>query len=204
MKKRILYLVLLLSSLLAFHFGTGYAAKNKTAAKTAAAKQVTQPLKVGFDVDDTLLFSSPAFEQGFKSGAKGFSKEFWEVVNMSDRKYSGVKKKTESIVKDLLKSGSEVYVITARESHKGEGLKDFLHDRMGIKKENIYFASKGKAELMKKLGITVFYGDSDSDISDAQAAGAKGIRIQRSEKSSYKNKYNPGSLGEEIVQDSAE
>lgn len=163
---------------------------------------VHSPINVGFDIDDTILFSTPAFERGFKSGEKPFSKKFWEIVNGSDRQYSAVKKKTEQMIKGHQKRGDAVFAITAREPFNGDYLKTFLSERLGIKRENIYFSPPGKSELMRQLNIKLFYGDSDSDISDAHAAGAKGIRIQRSDKSSYKNKYHPGSLGEEIMPDS--
>ena len=201
--KRIEYFIILLSAL-SLQSGCFH---QRLEPKTSEIKQIStisSPISIGFDVDDTILFSTPAFEQGFKSGEKPFSQKFWEIVNNSDRQYSIVKKKTEQIIKEHQKNGATIYVITAREPYNVDGLKNFLGDRLGISKENIFFSPKGKSELMRQLNIKLFYGDSDSDISDAQAAGAKGIRIQRSEKSSYKNKYNPGSLREEIVPDSAE
>ncbi len=172
---------------------------------------------VGFDLDDTILFSTPVFDRAFKSGVKPFSREFWEIVNTSDRELSSVKRRTEALIGEHQRNGDEIYVISGREPVREEAVQSFLHDRLGIKPENVHFtglspdsaspsgiAPNSKAEVMKSLGITVFYGDSDTDIADARAAGAKGIRIQRSERSSYKDRYHPGSLDEEIVPDSAE
>ena len=33
---------------------------------------------VGFDLDDTLLFSTPAFDEAFRSGKRPFSEDFWK------------------------------------------------------------------------------------------------------------------------------
>ena len=46
---------------------------------------------VGFDIDDTLLFSSPAFDLAFASDHEAFSPEFWSLVNESDRGRSCIK-----------------------------------------------------------------------------------------------------------------
>src|SRR5258708_20460851 len=40
-------------------------------------------LRVGFDYDDTLVFSTPALNQAYASGAIPFSPEFCKVVNLS-------------------------------------------------------------------------------------------------------------------------
>ena len=79
---------------------------------------------------------------------------------------------------------------------------------MGIPAENVFFEPNGKVERIRALRLDVFYGDSDSDITDAQAAGVRGIRFQRSPRSSYRNsdgtlaKYHPGEHGETVIPDS--
>jgi len=174
----------------------------------SAAKEILSPAledpkikKVGFDIDDTVLFSSPAFDKGYES-AQAYTDEFWTIVNTSDEEVSLLKEKTAKIIRLHKAKGHEVFLITARNPAGGETLKKFMSKTLGIPEGNIFFAPGGKTELLKKLGIDAFYGDSDSDIKYAQEAGAMPIRIQRSPKSGYKSKYNPGSLGEFIVPDS--
>ena len=157
--------------------------------------------KVGFDIDDTLLFSTPAFQEGFNSGAKQYSEEFWVIVNGVDREKSIVKKRAEQILEMHKKKGDLIYVITSREPYGAENLKIFLYDRFGVPLENIYFESD-KTGRIKELGLNIYYGDSDSDIKAALEAGAIPYRIQRARESSYKNKYNPGSYGENIIEGS--
>jgi len=167
----------------------------------SAGKKV---LRVGFDVDDTLLFSSPAFEQGYNSGAEPYSDEFWKVVNSSDEKYSTIKKKTSQILKQYQKRGSEIFIITGRGPAGGENLKKFLNKTFAVAEKNIFFNPGDKSPLMSKLKLDIYYGDSDSDITAAQEAGAKAFRILRSPKSSYKGSYNHGKFGEKIIPDSEE
>jgi acid phosphatase (class B) len=160
--------------------------------------------RVGFDIDDTLLFSTPAFQKGYESDARPYSKAFWKVVNASDRGNSIPKKKVRRVVKEYLKKGVKVYAITARKPHGGAKLKKFIHEVFGIPEENIYFEPVSKVKRILDLKLDAFYGDSDSDMEAALAAGIKAIRVERSAKSSYKKKYHPGKYGEPVLDNSAE
>ncbi|MGM0441450.1 MAG: HAD family acid phosphatase [Elusimicrobiota bacterium] len=171
--------------------------------KPKKTEQSASQLKVGFDVDDTLLFSTPAFQKGFQSDTQPFSDEFWKVVNTSDRGNSKVKEKAREIMEKYRSEGAEIFAVTARNPSGGQSLKDFLKDKLGIPRENTFFEPDSKVERLKKLNLDKFYGDSDSDIKDAMEAGVKPYRIQRSTASSYQEKYNPGKYGEEIIENSA-
>ncbi|NLB34595.1 MAG: hypothetical protein GX817_02070 [Elusimicrobia bacterium] len=164
--------------------------------------QVVEVQNVGFDVDDTLLFSTPAFMKGFESDTRPFSKEFWEVVNVSDPGNSIVKKSVEKILIDHQEAGDVIYIITARKPYNGHVMKEYLSEEFSVPIENIYFAPDGKTELMIDLEMDIFYGDADTDITDAYDAGAIAYRIERSTESSYTEKYNPGKYGEPIIENS--
>jgi len=205
---------LLLSFLFLAVFVTGCAAPQISQPKAQATAPVqTQALspalenpevhEVGFDIDDTLLFSSPAFDRGY-AGAQPYTDEFWKIINSSDEEVSIMKEKCYEILKAHQDKGHKVYLITARNSEGGEVLKKYLSGKVGIPEENIFFAPNGKTERIKELGIDAFYGDSDSDMRYAEEAGAIPIRIMRSPKSSYKGSCNPGCLNEFIVPDSEE
>jgi len=157
--------------------------------------------EVGFDIDDTILFSSPAFDKAY-AGAEPYTEDFWKIVNASDGKVSHFKKKTVEILKAHQKKGHKIYLITSRNPAGGEALKKFLAGRLVIPEENILFSPSGKTELIKELGIDAFYGDSDSDMRCANEAGAMPLRIKRSPESGYKASYNPGCLDEYIIPDS--
>ncbi|MCD6413979.1 MAG: HAD family hydrolase [Elusimicrobia bacterium] len=204
----------LLSLLFVFLIGCTVQTVPSVKTQTAAIKseQTQKPLspaleiptvkKVGFDVDDTLLFSTPAFERGF-SQAEPYTDKFWEIVNTSDKEVSKVKEKTLKILKAHQARGQEIYIVTARNPEGGEALKKFLNEKFGVPENHIFFEPHGKAQTLKKLGIDVFYGDSDSDITAAKEAGAIPIRIERSPQSSYKGKYHPGEYGEFVIPESA-
>ena len=184
-------LALVLSSLLLF---SACAATKKTALPP-------HPINVGFDCDDTLLFSTPAFEIATESGAEEYSDAWWSIVNSSDEGNSIIKKEAQKIVEKHQKRGDKLIVITARSNNGGGILKNYLNKTFGINQEDVYFTHR-KAAKIRELDIKIFYGDSDSDIEEAMKAGARGIRILRSPKSSYKSKYNPGKYKEEIIPNS--
>jgi acid phosphatase (class B) len=159
--------------------------------------------EVGFDLDDTLVFSSPAFENAFRKDVEPFSDKFWGVVNASDADHSCIKPRTKKILMKHKKKGREIYIITAREPHNTEPARRFVHKTFGIPKDHLYFEPNGKTRRLKQLGIDIYYGDSNSDITDAQAADIKSIRVQRSPESNYQEKYDPGKYGEKVLKNSA-
>jgi len=97
---------------------------------------------------------------------------------------------------------------------------------MGIAREDLYFEPDldqpgnpaGKTDRIESLNLDVFYGDSDSDITDTLKAfvdsktGVRSkkvepVRFLRSPKSSNRksgelNKYHPGYFGEPILSES--
>jgi acid phosphatase (class B) len=157
------------------------------------------PLAVGFDFDDTLVFSSAAFDRASQSGVARDSVAFWELVNSLDHELSTVKQRSLSILRSHQARGERIYVITARHPHGVDGVVEFIHREFGIPKENVFFETEGKTDRIRELGLAVFYGDSDGDIRAAQEAGARAVRILRSPNSSYRWSYNPGKFGEEII-----
>ena len=159
--------------------------------------------KVGFDLDDTLVFSTPAFQKGFNSDADPFSDEFWSIVNRSDSAVSCVKTATLRLLKNHQRKGHEVYVITARKGVNTGPTRKFISETFDVPEEHLYFEPDGKTRRLKKLGVDVYYGDSDSDIRDAREAGITAIRIKRSPKSNYQEKYNPGKFDERVLEETA-
>jgi acid phosphatase (class B) len=166
--------------------------------------------RAGFDVDDTLLFSTGAFRKGFESGHEYGSEAFWALVNGSDRENSVVKKAARTVVERYRARGIEIFAITARSPFGGIELAKYLNEMLGIPVENVFFEPVAKADRIRAVRLDVFFGDSDTDIKDAMEAGVRAIRFQRSGKSSYKNKdgslrkYHPGMYGEQIIRDSEE
>ncbi len=189
---------------------------------------------VGFDIDDTLLFSTPAFGRGFMTGGTPAPTDttFWTAVNGCDpgcdaqtitladgstkdlpaTDPSAVKSRAYELVQYHLALGQQVYAITARPDINGDVLRDYLQAQFGIDRNNVYFEPVMKTDRMAQLGLDVFYGDSDSDITDARKVPGRtvlGVRFERSPKSSYRDgmrlaKYHPGYYGEPIIANSYE
>jgi len=179
-------------------------AQEQSQAIIQPGQETVKGLKVGFDLDDTLLFSTPAFDKGFKSVHEPFLRRFWLLVNQSDKGNSTVKESVKKILEEHKKNGDEIFIITARDPDGSRPLIDFIIETFKIKEENIYLEPRGKKNKIKSLELDIFYGDADSDISDAMKSGAKAIRIMRSEKSWNKKKYHPGKYGEQLIENSAE
>lgn len=179
---------------------TGCSNGSSTQTKSESQQRVEE---VGFDLDDTLLFSTPAFNHAFDQEVKPFSDQFWSIVNASDAGHSCLKPRTINLLEKHRDKGREIFVITAREPHNTGPVKKYLNERFDIPKDHVFFEPDGKTERLKELGIDIYYGDSDSDIKDAKEAEIKAIRVQRSPQSSYDKKYHPGKFDETIIENSA-
>jgi len=199
---------------------------------------------VAFDIDDTLLFSSPAIARGFATGGTPVDADeiFWTQVNGCDRgcdattitlpsgetkelpanEPSAVKSGALALVAWHMSQGHRVYAITARPSFNGDALRAYIEESFGIAQEDVFFEPStaqpgnpaGKTDRIEALALDIFYGDSDSDVTDAMAAfpgdetkKVLPIRFLRSPRSSNRKagvlgKYHPGYFGEAIIANS--
>jgi acid phosphatase (class B) len=201
---------------------------------------------VAFDVDDTLMFTSPTFTRGFAAGGtpKPDDTLFWTYTNNCDGGCSETiitlpdgnvktlpanapstpKAKALEVIRYHQNRGHKVYAITARPDINGEPLREYIETAIGIARENVFFEpdidqpgnAAGKTDRIESLDLDVFYGDSDTDITDTNKAFSNGttrtkkvqaVRFLRSPKSSNRkagelNKYHPGYFGEPILADS--
>ncbi len=174
-----------------------------------------ESVSVGFDVDDTVLFSSPGFHYAFtntdgpnktnKYGDRPLSSDkFWSDMSCYLDKYSIPKESARRVIEMHKKRGDKVYFITARPEVKNEILTEILHRLFALENQPkaIFSGRTSKAEFITRHRISLFYGDSDSDISEAHDAGIRAIRFMRSPLSNNKTKYNPGKYGEAVLENS--
>ncbi|MEW5693383.1 MAG: hypothetical protein AB1765_08825 [Candidatus Hydrogenedentota bacterium] len=161
---------------------------------------VVLDVKIGFDMDDTLIFSSPAFVKAdklaYKFKIKKFSPKYWEMVN-GDIENGNIKKVTVSIAILARAFGIDSVIITARPDINTDKIKKYWEWLT----DEIYFTdnSEYKSDVLKKHRFICFFGDSDSDITEAMESDVFAIRIQRSPESSYKQDYKPGKFNEFIL-----
>lgn len=152
----------------------------------------TGMLRVGFDIDDTVLYSEPAFQKSLKDG-NGKIDYGW--INSHDKEYSIPIGPTIKLINFFRAHGHEVYFITARPGDNGHILANYLTDLLGFpvtvgevlffspseKKNGFSYTSKHK--IMKTLELDIFYGDSDGDIIAALKADVHPVRVVRNNQS---------------------
>jgi len=170
------------------------------------------PMAVGFDIDDTVLFSSPGFWRGKKTwspDSEAYLKnpEFWEKINNGWDEFSIPKEVARSLIAMHVKRGDSIYFVTGRSQTKTETVSKTLQDDFMIPAASmnpVIFAGdkegqNTKTQWLEQKNIKVFYGDSDNDITAAHDAGARGIRVLRASNSTYRPLPMAGKFGEEVI-----
>ncbi|AIQ99411.1 acid phosphatase AphA [Pluralibacter gergoviae] len=167
------------------------------------------PMAVGFDIDDTVLFSSPGFWRGQKTWGDDYLKNpvFWEKMNNGWDAFSIPKEAGRALIAMHVKRGDSIYFVTGRSQTKTETVSKMLQDDFlipGINMNPVIFAGEKagqntKVQWLREKNIKVFYGDSDNDITAARDAGARGIRLLRASNSTYRPLPNAGAYGEEVI-----
>jgi len=170
------------------------------------------PMSVGFDIDDTVLFSSPGFWRGQKTwspGSEDYLKnpEFWEKMNNGWDAFSIPKEVARALISMHVKRGDHIWFITGRTQTKTETVSKTLQDDFLIPTASmnpVIFAGdnpgqNNKTQWLKEKNIKIFYGDADSDITAAREAGARGIRVLRASNSTYRPLPQAGKFNEEVI-----
>ena len=159
-------------------------------------------LNVGFDIDDTVLFSRDVFLNIPKDKRNPID---YGWVNSQDEKLSPFIKPTIELINYFKNNGHNIFFITARSGENGETLASFLSKGLRFKitkNENLFFCPKEiingkpyttKHHTMEKLELDLYYGDADSDIIAALKADVHPIRIVRHESSI--NQYGKNYFG---------
>ncbi len=170
---------------------------------------------VGFDVDDTLLFSTPSFVLGkaifsINSDAWSHNANFWQQVNNGLLVYSKKKESMQQIINYHLKRDDNIYFITDRPRTNTERLSSRLADDFNIpfyKRNLVLFKSyingvkRNKNYFIKRNKISIYYGDSDADIYQDRNTVLK-LRVLRSSASQNQDHYHPGMYCEVVITDS--
>ena len=176
-----------------------------------------QRLRVGFDIDDTILFSRDNFlEAPHHSDDPDHLDYAW--VNRHDSLYSQMIEPIKTLVTWYHEQGHGVYFITARPGDDGAVLARFLSRELGFQvvvDRELFFSPKEKHPLtgkryttkhrvMKQLGLHIYFGDSDTDMIAASIAGVRAVRVLRDPRSirAYSKNYFGNILSPEI-QDAA-
>lgn len=168
------------------------------------------PMNVGFDIDDTVLFSSPGYYYGrqkYSPENKAFAimKEFWNEMNNGLDQFSIPKECARKLIELHKKRGDSIYFITTRTKTKTESVTELLEKTFDLENpQKVIFTGfklgeNSKIKPIKENKIQIFYGDADSDIEAALEAGIRAIRIMRAVNSTNKPLPHNGSFGEEVL-----
>ncbi|CDH05079.1 non-specific acid phosphatase/phosphotransferase,class B [Xenorhabdus bovienii str. oregonense] len=170
------------------------------------------PMAIGFDIDDTVLFSSPGFYRGklkYSPNDNSYLKNpaFWEKMNNEWDEFSMPKQIGIELVQMHLKRGDNIYFITGRTKTKTETVTKYLQEDLHIPADKMNFVifagddpgKNNKISWMKEHKLKLYYGDADADIAAAHELNIRGIRILRASNSSYQPLPKAGRFGEEVV-----
>jgi acid phosphatase (class B) len=181
-----------------------------------------RPLVVGFDVDDTLIFSAPAFNAlepfypaeiirpkhyaALTLTQRRQYHEFWNRLNEEYDDRSIPKRIAKQLLELHLRRGDEIYIISRRQAtvpptntvtRRLERMFG-IHLRHPVVQTNL----KDKTPFIAARRIVYYYGDSDGDITAAVGARAVPIRVQRSAASYAKDEPHNGQLNEIVLENS--
>ncbi|MCF7823254.1 MAG: hypothetical protein K9N35_03695 [Candidatus Marinimicrobia bacterium] len=167
-------------------------------------KKIVGQLKVGFDVDDTILFSRENFILAPHLSDDPDHVDYgW--INTHDSLYSVTIQPIAELIGFLRSQGHEVYFITARPGVNGDAVARHLSHELGFPVtvgDNLFFSTKEKDPLtgnkyttkhrtISQLGLHIFFGDADNDMVAAAVAGVRGVRVVRDPRSieAYSKNY---------------
>lgn len=176
---------------------------------------------VGFDVDDTLIYSAPAFNAlqpeydpdvirpkslpALNPDQRAKYHEFWNRLNGEYDDRSVVKVVAQKVLKLHLDRGDDVWIISKRQSIVPEPREDVVTKRyermLGVKLPHpvVQTQLRDKTPFLCERQIELYYGDADTDITASVTAGATPIRIKRASDSYAKDAVHDGQLGELVV-----
>ncbi|TYB05984.1 acid phosphatase AphA [Aggregatibacter actinomycetemcomitans] len=170
------------------------------------------PMNISFDIDDTVLFSSPCFyhgQQKYSPGKQDYLKnqDFWNEVNAGCDQYSIPKQITVDLINMHQERGDQIYFITGRTAGDKDGVTPVLQKAFNIKNMHPVEFMGGRDRTTKynktpgiiEHKVTIHYGDSDDDILAAKEAGVRGIRLMRAANSTYQPMPTLGGYGEEVL-----
>ena len=153
-------------------------------------------LRAGFEYDDGLSFSTPAFQTADKDKAEPFSKDYWNSVNRSF-KLERTKPAVWLTARFFKFLGFKVDIFCQRDPAGS----DTLVQSWKSLADDFYFTPEEdqKYQLLEKNHFLVYFASSDGGIIQARKAGVTPVRIRKSGKSELPYEYNPRKLKESVL-----
>lgn len=216
--RRLKSLLLSLALVTALSSNTSAAPLHYVTLDALAKSLPSSPIVAGFDIDDTVLFSTPAYNYGATNGEGPngtnrygadylASPQFRKDLNQYLDKFSMKKKAGEELIRMHQSRGDTIVFITKRICYDddAEVIQKRVNRLFAVSARVFCTNEQSKTPYLEKTGARIYYGDADTDIEySMQVKGGKvrPIRVERSGMSTNKWGYHPGKYGEEILADS--
>lgn len=179
---------------------------------------------VGFDVDDTLVFSAPAFNAlqpkfdpdvirpkdyaKLTPAQQGDYHAFWNELNERADDASLPKKIGQRLLDLHVARKDDIYVVSRRQATEppSDASQRRLERMFHVTLEHPLVQTNltDKTPFLCRAGIELYYGDADSDVTAAVAAGATPVRVKRAANSYAKDAVHNGQMDEIVLSDSEE
>lgn len=149
--------------------------------------------RAGFEYDDGLVYSTPAFQAAAKEGLQAGGPDYWNAVNRGFL-LERLKPVPWLCAWTLKVLGFRVAVFLDR-GHEGS---DSLETYWGRLADDLYFTptEDEKYQLLEKHRFVLYAAASDAGLIQAKKAGVWPLRIYKGAKSVNPLESNPGKFGE--------
>ncbi|MBI4655663.1 MAG: hypothetical protein HY746_02830 [Elusimicrobia bacterium] len=152
--------------------------------------------KIGFEYDDCLVFSAPAFQKTMKEKIIEDAPGYWDSVNGS-YKLERIKPLPYLALCLARFFGFETCVLCFRNEAGSENMVKYWKPLIKV----FYFTTdeNERYKTMEKDSYLVYFASSDTDVIQARKAEIVPVRVRRSVKSLNKLEHNPGKFKEFIL-----
>ena len=152
--------------------------------------------QAGFEYDDGVSYSTPAFQAARKEALETGTPDYWNAVNRAYT-YEHLKPAPWLAAWALKAVGGRI----ARFCDRGPEGSDSLEASWRGLANDFYFTrdENEKYTLLEKKRFILYSGASDAGIIQARKAAVYPLRLQKSPRSVLKFDYNPGKFGERYL-----
>lgn len=152
--------------------------------------------QAGFEYDDGLVYSTPAFQAAEKDKAAPGSQDYWNSVNRSFS-YERLKPVPWLAAWTLKALGVRIAVFCDRGAEGGDSLEASWRKLA----DHFYFTrtEDEKYRILEKRRFIVYAAPSDSGIIQARKAGVTPLRVKKSVRSVNPLESNPGKFKERTL-----
>ena len=153
-------------------------------------------LRVGFEYDDGLVFSTPAYRSALNEKLEPASNDYWNAVNRA-YKLERTKPAPWLAAWFFRIFGFKVDILCQRDPAGADSL---VQSWKPLADSFIFTADENqKYEFLEHKPVVLYFAASDADIIQARKAGVTAVRIIKSAKSSLPSEFTPRKFKEPVL-----